>query len=259
MASTQTSSQSTADAMLAEQRRQRRRDRMLMMTLIEMLSIMVFVAMAYALASRNEAELNTDWKAMHQSAMEKLADTERQLAALTKELELARNAARALAEEYTGQALPIDPDKSWEEIQRILKEIAEKKRSGQEDQRKRAQTALAGGGAFGLPTCTLPALAYTVTLYADDTMQATSAWATTEYKAVSGMTAVTALASAGRLPRGAFSDLARKANIDAGRSGACLLRIVARPAETYFHDVYMRQVNELARWFSVRRVGMDGR
>lgn len=249
----------TADAMLAEQRRQRRRDRMLMMTLIELLSIMVFVAMAYALASRDEAELSTDWKTQYQKSQAQLADANKKLAAVRRELELARHAAAVLAEEYTGQPLPIDPDKSWEEVQRILKEIAEKRRSGSQDQQRRTATALAGGGAFGLPTCITPATAYTVMLYADETLQALPAWEARDQQTMTAMPGATALVSAGRVPRVKFAEFAKQANIDAGRNGACMLRVTARPAEPYYHDVYMRQVNELARWFSVRRVGIDGR
>ena len=245
--------------MLAEQRRQRRRDRMLMMTLIELLSIMVFVAMAYALASRDEAELSTDWKSQFKQAQAQLADAQKQILALRKDVEEARHAAAVLAEEYTGQPLPIDPAKSWEEVQKLLKTIADKRSTGSQDRQRRIETALNGGGAFGLPACASPASAYTVMLYADETLQALPAWEKRDQKEVASMASVMKLVSAGRLPRGQFSELAKQANIDAGRREACMLRVTARPAESYFHDVYMRQVNELARWFAVRRVGIDGR
>lgn len=251
------SSLSTADAMLAQQRRQRRRDRLLMMTLIELLAIMVFVAMAYALASRNEAEISTDWKAKYEASQRELADAKASIVELRAQVEEARAAAAALAQAYDGEPLPVNPDEAWAEVLERARTASQTQQQQAAAQQARIAAALDGKGAFGVPRCPVPTWAMTVLLYADDTLQAIPAWRPGEVTSVEQMPAIAELVGAGRISRDRFSALSSQVNIQSGKFDGCVLGVTARPAERYFHDLYIRQVNQLDQWFAVKRVGMD--
>jgi hypothetical protein len=81
------------------ERSKRRRDRVLMISIVELLTILVFVAMTFALVTQNDAVIGQSWRTKYLSLHEKYKAKESELAAMREE----RDMYKRIAESYARQ------------------------------------------------------------------------------------------------------------------------------------------------------------
>lgn len=239
-----------------------RKERLHSTMLVEILALLVFLAMGFALVSRDE--LAAQPLADKADRLERLlAERDQQIRELevrVRGLELANQQLAQSLRRFAGQSkgtlrandrvvvLPQD------QFQSLTTDLANKSSMIDERQREnarlRGQLAAAGKGGTDLPNCTVtPGFLVSVDLEGNGTFLVRPMWAGTAENAVRQVSGVTQLASSRSLGKAEFQRLAQRVQ-DWGRSRSvpCGFRARVKPKHGNL-DSYLQQHRVVARYF----------
>jgi hypothetical protein len=241
-------------------RLRQRNDRIVTFTLIELLTQLVFVAMALGIlladAARKEfdpkrdivAELRAQLAAevKHRTALEgDLAAANDQVASLKRFVE------RLLGNRPAGE-LPAKP----KDIADIVAEAANREAVITAQQRVIAdQTRRLSHGGSDLPNCTVtPGYLLTVTLHGDGRYSTTAAWDTNAATVAARVPAVSAVVRRGELTQSEFESYAKEIKAwSSQQNPPCRFRVGLR-SDHHNYDLFLRQQATVGNYFYAARV-----
>jgi hypothetical protein len=242
MAEISSNAQGADATVIARQMRQTRRDRVLMISLVEMLSILVFVAMAYAMVTNTErVDLNRQFKSEVLKLRSFLNDREEAIKKLTLERDKWRQEAEALHIEYTGTPIKTTPD-----------DVLPLPRP----------PSLGKGAGDGRVRCAFPAeRLFTIEMHANGFYRAIPAWRSTEDAQARALPGVAAILAEGKTAEVRFAQLAnaiaQQAPPEGAKGEACRYVVTADDKLIDSKLEYKRQMEFLTKYFRTNptRVG----
>lgn len=216
-------------------RRQRRRDKVVLLSLVEMLTIITFISVGMAFVTQQDVDLTRDWRSELADAQERNHTLQQELTSAQETIARQERELAILWDAYYGQPLPSDAA--------LRREMLERMRSTQ---------------GFGMPACPSPdGLLLRVETYvgADgaDTFRAFPSWTPADAETAEAIPGVASLThAAAPLDRAQFSALAMqvRAHGEAQPFGCRFMVLLDEQHENL--RLYKSEVRFLRAFFRVR-------
>lgn len=173
------------------EKRQRRRDKIVLISLVEMLTIITFISVGMAFVTQQDVDLTRNWRLELEQVQEQRDSVRRELTEARATIERQERELAILWDAYFGQPLPPN---------------AELRREALEGMRARG---------FGMPTCEQPhgLLLRVETFIGSDgseSFRANGAWGADESAVAQAIPGVSALIAAGNVSRSDWAPLANQ-------------------------------------------------